>query len=61
MKGLCHDKCEYLRSFRYGFDGVTKVLAPYDKRDKMATCLLKPDVVLPMRACPVCWRTRGQS
>jgi hypothetical protein len=56
MRWDCKTTCEHLRSFRYGFDGATKILAPFDKRERMATCALKTDVVLHMRACPVCWR-----
>lgn len=51
----CTIGCEYLRSFRYGFDGSV-VVAPYDKRDKLATCALKPNLVLQVRGCPTCWR-----
>lgn len=53
---LCSVECEHLRSFRDGFDGK-RIFAPYDKRDRFAVCLLRPEAVLSMRVCPVCWRT----
>jgi len=52
----CEETCAYLRSFRYGFDGVSKLLAPFDRREKLATCVLKTNLVLHMRAHPMCWR-----
>lgn len=52
---MCSEKCEHLRSFRYGFGGE-RILAPYDKRDKLAGCALKPEITLHMRSYPVCWR-----
>lgn len=54
----CSPECEHLRSFRKGFDGK-RIFAPYDKRDRSAVCALRPEVVLSMRACPVCWRNDG--
>lgn len=52
---VCTAECEHLRSFRLGFDG-TKILAPYNGKDRLAICARRPELVMSMRGCPVCWR-----
>ncbi len=56
---ICDGTCEHVRSFRYGWDG-SKILAPYNGRDKVAGCELRPELTLHMRACPVCWKHREE-
>jgi hypothetical protein len=51
----CVADCEHLRSFRVGFDGK-KLLAPYNGKDRLASCALMPELMMNMRGCPVCWR-----
>ena len=52
---ICHEKCKHLRSLRYGFDGKTRVVgASYDKRDRFATCALRPEVTIAVKSQPEC-------
>lgn len=56
---ICTDKCPHLRSLRYGFDGKTRLVgACYDRRDRFATCALRPEVTIDVRTQPGCVATR---
>lgn len=55
MKQVCKEACEHLRSFRFGFDGE-KIVFAYNPKEKLATCALKTDETMRMRAYPLCWR-----
>jgi hypothetical protein len=56
MRGVtvCSASCKHLRAFRYGFDG-SRVLYPWNGKDKAAGCALRPETTIQMRGCPVCW------
>jgi len=53
--GQCSTECEHIRSFLRGFDGKI-ILAPYNAKNRVATCALKPGIELRLRYCAVCWR-----
>lgn len=50
----CTPACGNLRSLRYGFDSSRVVGASYDKRDRVATCSLRPDVTIHIKTEPEC-------
>lgn len=51
----CTPACKNLRSIRFGFDGKTRVIgASYDKRDRLATCALRPEATIHIKTEPEC-------
>lgn len=51
---FCTPACGNLRSVRYGFDGSRVVGAGYDKRDRVATCALRPAETIHIKTEPEC-------
>lgn len=50
----CTATCKNLRSIRYGFDNSRVVGSSYDKRDRLATCVLRPNETIQIKAEPEC-------
>lgn len=58
----CTAACKNLRSIRFGFDGKTRVVgASYDRRDRFATCVLRPNETINIRTEPECLVQRERS
>lgn len=57
---LCTAKCRHLRSFRYGFDN-SRILAPYNGKDKIAGCALRPAITIHLHSVPTCAVGQGES
>lgn len=53
----CTAACKNLRSVRYGFDNSRIVGASFDKRDRLATCALRPNETIYIRTEPECLLT----
>ena len=51
---FCTPTCKNLRSVRFGFDSSRIVGASYDKKDKQATCVLRPEATIIVASRPEC-------
>lgn len=51
---FCTPACKNLRSLRYGFDNSRIVGSSFDKRDKVATCALRPEATIQIGTRPEC-------